>query len=442
MKAPLKLRVIIVGGGVGGLAAAISLGKAGHHVTVVDGARELRQVGAGIQITPNVTRLFERWGLGERLEKLAVKPTLWNFCRYNTGEQFGLSLLGEKMLRDHGARYYHVHRVDLLNMLFEVAGPLMTLRLGSKVISVDPSSPSVTLQSQEVLSADVLIGADGIKSLCRDYVVGGPDHPIPSGDAVYRVILPISELMKDPELRTLVETPQVHCWLGPEKHIIGYCIRACQEYNLVLQYLDDGSTESWTHEGSVDAMRAEFEGWETRIQKLMALAKSTLNSKIMYRPPLDTWVHPAGRMVLIGDACHPMLPYRAQGAAMAIEDAAVLGNLLGRISSRDEISSLLYAYQELRYPRATKTQAASRANRAVFCMHDGPEQEARDASMRLGMEVARKELGGEVDDNPLVGNANAWADKAKNEEQFSYDADDTVEKWWRLNRDTSASARM
>ncbi|GLB39359.1 putative FAD binding domain containing protein [Lyophyllum shimeji] len=436
MKAPLKLRVIVVGCGVGGLAAAVCLGKAGHEVVVVDGATELREVGAGIQISPNVTRLFVRWGLEERLEELAVKPQIWNFCRYDTGERFGLSLLGDKMLRDHGARYYHVHRVDLLNMLLEVAKPLMTLRLGSKVVSIDASTPSVTLQSQEVLSADVVIGADGIKSICRDNVVGRPDHPIPSGDAVYRCIIPTAELMKDPELRPFVETPQVHCWLGPEKHVIGYCIRACKEYNLVLQYLDDGSVESWTREGSVEKMRREFAGWEPRLQKLMALAKKTLNSKIMYRPPLERWLHPHGRVVLLGDACHPMLPYRAQGAAMAIEDAAVLGRLLALISSREQIPSVLHAYQELRYPRATKTQTASRLNRDIFCMHDGEAQQARDASMRVAMEVALKELRGESDDNPLPGNANAWADKAKNQEQFSYDADAVVDQWWRDNKDT------
>lgn len=204
---------------------------------------------------------------------------------------------------------------------------------------------------------------------------------------------------------------------------MGYCIRGKKEYNMVLIHPDDGSVESWTAEGSADKMRADFSDFEPRILKLLTMVPSTLKWKLMDREPLETWVHPGGRVVLLGDACHPMLPYRAQGAAMAIEDAALIGNLFSRISHPSQIKPILLAYQDLRLPRTAQTQRSSRLNQKIFHLPDGPEQEARDASMREAM--LNTDLGN------FEGNLNQWADKKKNEEQFHYDADEEAEKWWR-----------
>ena len=151
-----------------------------------------------------------------------------------------------------------------------------------------------------------------------------------------------------------------------------------------------------------------------RIQKLLALIPSTLNWKLMDRAPLRTWVHADGKVVLLGDSCHPMLPYRAQGSAMAVEDAAVLGNLFSRVSSREQITPLLYAYQSIRYDRATDTQASSRLNQRIFHLPDGPEQQRRDADMREAMQLAlcaQQEGQSASQQVQGVGNANQWADE-------------------------------
>ncbi|KAF8421749.1 hypothetical protein L210DRAFT_3672418 [Boletus edulis BED1] len=176
-----------------------------------------------------------------------------------------------------------------------------------------------------------------------------------------------------PTFVPLVETPEMVGWMGPGRHIMTYNIRAKREFNLVLCHPDDGSVESWTAEGSADKMRADFVCWEPRVKKLLALIPSTLNWKLMDRAPLSTWINKNGKLALLGDSCHPMLPYRAQGSAMAVEDAAVLGNLFSRLSSPAQIAPLLRAYESIRYDCATATQASSRLNQHIFHLPDGPE---------------------------------------------------------------------
>ncbi|KAJ7057190.1 hypothetical protein C8F01DRAFT_1372472 [Mycena amicta] len=433
----IPLHFVIVGCGLGGLAAAHCLGRAGHRVTVFEGASKLEDVGAGIQISPNVSRLLIRWGLGHELRAAMVKPQSITFRRYKTGQRVGWTKWGNTMDRDYGAPYCHVHRADLVDMLFKLATPFMTLFLNSRVVAVDSDRCTVTLTSGATFSADVILGADGVKSFVREIVVGRPDKPIPTGDAAYRAIIPTAEMLKHPELRPLVECPEMTGWVGPGRHIMAYCIRGKQEYNLVMLHPDRGIRpgEAYDTPGSVEQMRADYAGWEPRVEKLLSLVSHTLIWPLFDRDPLDTWIHPTGKVALLGDACHPMLPYRAQGSAMAIEDAAYLGILFSHVSSRRQIRPLLEAYQTQRYPRTTETQLAARANQKIFHLPDGPEQEARDISMREGMEDSLREARGEaplsrLDPSRSDGNANVWADQRKNRIQFGYDAEAEAERWW------------
>ncbi|KLO16029.1 FAD/NAD-binding domain-containing protein [Schizopora paradoxa] len=456
-KAPLPLNVIIIGCGLGGLATAYALGKAGHRVRIIESAPKIGEVGAGIQVTPNLSRILIRWGLGEQLKNIAVLPEAIALRRYCTGELVGWTRWGVTMEEMYNSPYYHIHRADFHRLLLDLASTVSTLKLNSTVVKVNPSPPhpSVTLSTGEVLSADLIIGCDGVKSLVRDLVVGEPTKAVATGDAAYRAIIPTSEMMKDPALRELVESPEMTGWMGPGRHIMGYCIRAKREYNLVMAHPDDGSVESWTAEGSADKMRADFEGWEPRITKLLSMVPSTLKWKLMDRQPLTTWLHHEGRVVLLGDSCHPMLPYRAQGAAMAVEDAAVLGNLLSRLSHPAELTPLLRGYEVLRYHRTAETQKSSRLNQHIFHLPDGPAQQERDDSMRRAMETELARVSKQLHYRPWTteemttalwdsvaekqrqtsdftgeGNSNQWADMRKNREQFGYDADLVSEKWW------------
>ncbi|KEP50186.1 FAD/NAD-binding domain protein [Rhizoctonia solani 123E] len=416
------LNIVVVGCGLGGLAAAYCLAKAGHKVTMFEGAPAIGEVGAGIQVTPNVSRLLIRWGLAEQLESIAVRPEGIVFRSWKTGEKVGETKWGGEFENEHGAPYYHIHssqRADFHKLLYDITIPLIDLHLNSFVTSIDPEAPSVTIKNDKVFKCDLIVGADGVKSSIREIVVGHVDRPVDTGDAAYRAIVPTDKLLADPELRSLVEHPEMTGWMGPGRHIMGYCIRAKKEYNMVLLHPDDGATESWSAEGSGDNMRKDFEGWEPRVEKLLKMVPSTLKWALRDRLPLDTWIHKSNKVVLLGDSCHPMLPYRAQGAAMAIEDGCVLGNLFSRVSDPAQIPYFLRAYETLRLPRTANTQAQSRLNQKIFHHEDGPEQEARDASMRAAMR------------GQTEGSANQWADKAKSKFQFSYDADAAAEEWWK-----------
>ncbi|TCD67710.1 hypothetical protein EIP91_012007 [Steccherinum ochraceum] len=431
-KAPLSLNIVIVGCGIGGLAAAHCLTQAGHKVTMYESASFVGEVGAGIQVSPNVTRLLIRWGVEEQLKKIAVRPESVVFRRYNSGERVGFTRWGDQMNLKYGAPYYHIHRADFHKLLYDLARPNVTLHLKSTVVAVDESVPSITLQSGEVVKCDLLIGADGVKSFVQQAVIGHVNPATPTGDAAYRALIPTSFLLADPELRPFVDTPEMSGWMAPGRHLMAYCIRDKQEFNLVMLRPDDSdeSVESWTAEGNADRMRAQFADFEPRIQKMLGQVKSTLSWRLMDRQPLDTWISPSGKVALLGDACHPMLPYRAQGAAMAIEDAAVLGNLFSHISHVSQIQPLLQAYQDLRLPRASETQAQSRLNQKIFHLPDGPEQEARDANMRKAMEMELRLVRGEEVEDVTLGNFNQWADQTKSAIQYSYDADKVAEDWW------------
>ncbi|TFY64344.1 hypothetical protein EVG20_g5982, partial [Dentipellis fragilis] len=439
---PLALHVIVIGCGLGGLAASYTLSHAlpNSQITLLEAAHAIGDVGAGIQVSPNASRLLLRWGLGPALATSAVRPEGIVFRRYATGEQVGYSQWGAKMEAVHGAPYLHVHRADyhrLLTGLVE-GRPNVQLRLSAAVTTIQPDpavegGPSVTLKSGEVIHADLIIGADGVKSIVQGVVTGQQDAPRPTGDTAYRAIIPTDVMMRDPELKEFVETPEMTGWMAPGRHLMAYCIRGKKEYNLVLLHPDDGSVESWTAEGSADKMRSDFADFEPRVQKLLGFVKSTLKWRLMDRSALPRWVHPKGRVALLGDSCHPMLPYRAQGAAMAVEDAAVLGALISHMRDVSQLPTLLQAYEDLRLSRCTETQQSSRLNQHIFHLPDGPEQEARDTAMRRAMEIERAALlpsppGSTTalpgDEEGLKGNPNQWADRGKNEVQFSYDADD------------------
>jgi salicylate hydroxylase len=230
-RASLSLNVLVVGAGLGGLAATHSLAQAGHRVTLLESASVLGDVGAGIQVSPNVSRLLIRWGLGSALTATAVQPEGIVFRRYNTGERVGYSHWGNSLIPEYGAPYYHIHRADYHTLLLRLArsAPGVHIRLGANVCDVQPDpavkgGPAVVLTSGEVIHADLIIAADGVKSTIQKIVTGRDDNPTPTGDAAYRATIPADLMLRDPELRPFVETPEMTAWMAPGRHLMAYCI--------------------------------------------------------------------------------------------------------------------------------------------------------------------------------------------------------------------------
>ncbi|RAQ60347.1 salicylate hydroxylase [Aspergillus flavus] len=407
--------------GIGGMAAALTLGSKGHHVVILESAPKLLEVGAGIQVSPNMLRIFDRWGVSPLIHSKDVALEHIHVRRWQDG-----SLLGTMPVNKTYGQQVVIHRADLHNALIEqaLALPNVELRVNSTVTDVQFDPASVTLADDTVVQGDVVIAADGIKSTIRGHLLGedSPSKAIPTGDAAYRIMLPRSVMEKDPELKELVDEPQATRWLGPDRHIIAYPVRKHELFNVVLLHPDGhGVEESWTTKGSKQEMVDNYRGWDRRVRKLidMVAEDEVLEWKLCLHSPLKTWIK--GSVALIGDACHPMLPYVAQGAAQAVEDAAALGVLLSTISSKHEIPIALRAYEKSRKQRAETVQQSGSANRITLHLPDGPEQQARDEQFRLSM------TGGS--------NPDRWTDRETQNFLWGWDAEKAALEAWNEVRD-------
>lgn len=228
-RASAQLHIIVIGGGIGGLAAALCLAEAGHTVTVFEAARKLREVGAGLQVSPNISRLLSRWGLEDRLRACAVQPEALVFRRYADGKVVGRSRWGKLVDDEFGAPYMHIHRADLHRILLERcrACPRVSFRSNARVQSLDPKpNPKVALAltTGEIFEGDLIVGADGVHSLTRQVVCERDDLAQHTGEAAYRALIPTNCMMDDPDLKALVDTPELTTWMGPGRHIMGYCV--------------------------------------------------------------------------------------------------------------------------------------------------------------------------------------------------------------------------
>ncbi|RXW16087.1 hypothetical protein EST38_g9768 [Candolleomyces aberdarensis] len=328
-----------------------------------------------------------------------------------------------------------IQRADLHRILLSEVQPLVTIKLGSKATDIDPNTASVTLASGEIVEGDLVIGADGLRSKVLEVVLPpeekklGKLSPKHTGDVAYRALVPSDRLLADPEVREFVREG-VNIWLGPERHLVGYAIvsasrqfllkRRSELYNLVIVHTARNGDET-VRSGDLELMRAEFANFEPRVRKLLDLVSSATLWPLLDRDPLNSWVHESGK------------PYRAQGAAMAIEDAAVLGHLLRHITHKSQLPKLLKAYQDIRHSRATHNQLGSRLSQKSNHLADGPEQEARDAAMRSAMEARLKMAKGQSGSEDDPGFKILKGERDRNQLAFGYDADTDVENWIEKN---------
>lgn len=356
------------------------------------------QIGAGFQITPNGAKVFRQLGVYADLEPTAAVPTLLQVRRYSDGtvlsrtENFDADLK-----RKYGVPFLDLHRVDVQRTLAARAKALgVQLRLGCRVADIDFDAASLRLESGEQLNADLLVGADGLWSKCRERFLTHRgqqvDAPLPTGDLAYRIVLNASDI-DDPDLKAIVSNPTVQFWIGPGAHVVAYSLRAGEMYNLVLLVPDTLPADVARQSASLDEMRALFADWDPVLNRFLDQVKTVDKWKLMHRPELASWVSGKGNFVFLGDACHPMLPYLAQGANSSIEDGAVLGYILSHLGSRSELPACLKLYERLRKRRGEAIVRETFAQRKDFHMVDGPEQVERDRVMAERMDGGRKEEG-------------------------------------------------
>lgn len=382
------IQVVVAGGGLGGLTAALALRHRGLQVTVLEAAAELGEVGAGIQTAPNASRILIGLGMRRQLEAIKTEPMDQVRRRWENGKVVALTSLGEYCKEKFNAPYWHYHRADLHSAIHvkcldpEGPGPIVEFVTDAQVVDVDrtnPSRPVAVTSNGGRYEADVVIGADGIRSAVRD-VIGLPDTLVFSGEMAFRALVPGDRIVKDPATRWLVDRYQSTIWYGPDRHLVHYMIRDGEYLNIVaLVPCTDEVRDGGPRLVGPEELMAAFPGWDDRALAMMAKAdENVLCQALYYRRPDPRWVE--GRVALLGDACHAMLPYQAQGASQAMEDAAVLAEELGRVTVAG-IDEALARYVSRRARHARMVQDASLQNKTFYHLPDGPEQQLRDATL-------------------------------------------------------------
>lgn len=383
----MGLNIAVVGGGLGGLAAALFLRRAGVQATVYEQATQLRETGAGIVVPPNMVRLLAELGLAETVRRVAVQlDAAWEFRRWQDGRVLFVQAMGDACEKLYGAHCFVAHRADLLTVLQDALGAA-SLRLNHRCAGVQPQGDAVDIHferrdggrsTESTKRFDAVIGADGIHSAVRKFIAPEAQARF-SGLCAFRCLVP-ADAAPPMALR-----PVQTLWLGPGRHLVHYPISAGRLVNIVaIVPACDWQGESWTADGNVADLQQAFAGWddnEHRIQALLAAATETKRWALVDRTPLPRWTE--GRVSLLGDAAHAMLPFFAQGAAQAIEDAAVLADCLSGVPSA-QVPQALQRYEARRRPRASQVQLMSRGREIRNHLPDGPEQIERDAGFAQG----------------------------------------------------------
>jgi len=364
------LRIAVIGAGIGGLSAAVALRRAGFDVTVFEQAPALTEIGGGINIGPNAARILSRLGLGDALERVAVRPVSTRQCRWQDGRSLQWAPLNPLCEALYGAPYLMIHRADLLSI---VASGLPTERihLGHRLVGLTDRGDcaEVRFDGGARMTADLVIGADGIHSTVRTALLGA-EAPRFAGCVAYRGLVPV-ERVADLALEVGLQS-----WLGPGAHFVHYFVSGGSLLNFVgWTEHDEWNREDWTDRATIARALAAFEGWHPQVRRIIGAADTCFVWALFDREPLSRWS--VGRTTLLGDACHPMYPFMAQGAAQAIEDGAVLTACLVAGGAQDPAETLR-RYERLRLPRVSRLQDMSRANKIRFHLPDGPAQAARD----------------------------------------------------------------
>jgi salicylate hydroxylase len=365
------MRVLVAGGGIGGLTTAIALRHQGIDVLVLEQAEVLAEIGAGIQIAANAALVLRELGLEAAIRAVGVKPQSYDYRDLRTGRMIYQAPLGDEAASRYGAPMYNIHRADLVQILFD-AVPAKAKKLGARVASVSQSKDGVEvrLANGETVQGDVLVGCDGIHSAVREHLRGKEEKHF-ANILMWRSLIPAERL----EHVGLEE--RGNYWFGPGRTLITYWVRPKNLYSVLASVpASEVHRESWTESGDISEMLQSFGDAEPRARTMLEQCKTAFITGMYYRDPVDSWS--SGRVTLLGDAAHPMVPFLAAGAGQSIEDAWTFARVLAR--RQDDVPSALLEYERRRLPRTTRIQAGARA--VVKLMHETDGGRIRDRNGR------------------------------------------------------------
>jgi salicylate hydroxylase len=385
--------MLVVGGGIGGLAASVAAARAGWAVRLLEQTPSFGEVGAGIQLGPNVVRVLQGWGLESDLRAVAAYPAQLEVRNALTAKRVGVLPLGERCRARYGAPYATIARADLHSLLVQAAEAQgVTPQLGASVVAIhaEPDHVEVQTDTNTTLQTPLLVGADGLWSRVRPAVVpAGPDAaPRATGHVAYRA------MVRQMDLPQALRSQVITAWLGPRFHVVQYPVRGGDLLNIVaiVQGEAIGSPQSWDHAANAAELRARLANAQAPLLDLVHAISDWRLWPLYDRPPMASAAEQArGRIALLGDAAHPMRPYMAQGAGMAIEDAQQLAlSLQARVG---DVPGALAHYAEQRWRRNARVQARGIRNGQIFHMQ-GP--------LRLGRDVSLQALGARLLDVPWL----------------------------------------
>ncbi|KAF2792924.1 FAD/NAD(P)-binding domain-containing protein [Melanomma pulvis-pyrius CBS 109.77] len=404
------LTAIVIGAGLGGCAAALALHHHGHRVLcVLDKVREFGRLGDSLGLGENAFKLLQRWGCDvDEIRRIGNQAPNMTIRRWKDGKE-----LAVQPLMDMAG--YIGHRGDYHDVFLEwVRRRDIPVRMGSEVVAFEDTDPQpiITLKSGEKLSADIIIAADGIKSLARPLVLGFSDDPVSSGYACFRAFFkPTSAQRSDPKINKYMREDCVNFWIGPDTHVVQNTLRNGEEFNWILTHKDDGDVpESWFQPGDMNEVRRLVKDLDKDVRGIVEATESCLDWKICYREPLPTWISPhSHRIALLGDSCHAHLPTSAQGASQAVESAGVLAVCLGLVEGHGEVKIATRCYEKLRFGRTRESQT------------NGEDLRERWHNVLKGVDEER-----EVDPEEV---------KIKNRWLYSFDAEEDARTRWKSVRE-------
>jgi salicylate hydroxylase len=387
-------QALIAGGGIGGLAAALAVSRAGWDVRLFERASAFGEVGAGIQLGPNVVKVLQGWGLAGALQIVAAFPERLQVRSAVSGQTLGELPLGAAMTQRYGAPYATLHRADLHGLLLEAVRQHadMKLHLGRPLRSFSQTAQAVTVQADDGpgIEGDALIGADGLWSTVRQELLGD-GLPHRTGHLAYRA------LVKQSDLPEQLRSQQVTAWLGPRMHVVRYPVRGGESLNVVAIVHGEVAAEAdlWDHSANAADLAAATAGCCATLREVLDAIPGWRLWVLHDRAPMrGAHQHAVGRVALLGDAAHPMRPYLAQGAGMAIEDAAELGHALAQaLDPALDVPTMLQRYALNRWQRNARVQARALRNGQIF---------HADGLLRWGRDMAMKALGEKVLDLPWL----------------------------------------